>query len=137
MQFQSSQANMHNCEKPRNREKPFNVISPYSNVSGDSNSVENLPVSLNSFATEIPQKRLDLDFSKLRTCGVSYRALPSNFPQSKCSGRQKCMIAKEVHLKDYFLFNFLLVVSKVIAVGLSLPLIVRCMLRFLLQCSVL
>ncbi|VDP83047.1 unnamed protein product [Echinostoma caproni] len=52
-------------------------------------------VTLNAFAEDAAQKRLDLDFSKLRLCGTSYRALPSNFPQSKCSGRQKCPIAKE------------------------------------------
>ncbi|XP_018650355.1 putative sin3b [Schistosoma mansoni] len=51
--------------------------------------------------------RLDLDFTKLRTCGVSYRALPSNFPQSKCSGRQKCPVAKEVLNDSYISFSSL------------------------------
>lgn len=55
-------------------------------------------MTLSAFAEDAAQKRLDLDFSKLRLCGTSYRALPSNFPQSKCSGRQKCPIAKEVSL---------------------------------------
>uniref|UniRef100_A0A5K4F1Y2 HDAC_interact domain-containing protein n=1 Tax=Schistosoma mansoni TaxID=6183 RepID=A0A5K4F1Y2_SCHMA len=65
------------------------------------------PASLISLVSEVSQKRLDLDFTKLRTCGVSYRALPSNFPQSKCSGRQKCPVAKEVLNDSYISFSSL------------------------------
>ncbi|TPP64857.1 Paired amphipathic helix protein Sin3a [Fasciola gigantica] len=72
-------------------------------LSDDSHEAPGLGhLSLNAFAEDAAQKRLDLDFSKLRLCGTSYRALPSNFPQSKCSGRQKCPIAKEV-LNDSFI----------------------------------
>lgn len=56
---------------------------------------------------DVSHKRLDLDFMKLRTCGTSYRALPSNFPQSKCSGRLKCPIAREVLNDSYISFSSL------------------------------
>ncbi|TGZ73185.1 hypothetical protein CRM22_001663 [Opisthorchis felineus] len=56
---------------------------------------------------DVGHKRLDLDFMKLRTCGTSYRALPSNFPQSKCSGRLKCPIAREVLNDSYISFSSL------------------------------
>ncbi|CAH8504210.1 unnamed protein product [Heterobilharzia americana] len=73
-----------------------------------SNNVNNQPPpSLISLVNEASQKRLDLDFTQLRTCGVSYRALPSNFPQSKCSGRQKCPVAKEVLNDSYISFSSL------------------------------
>ncbi|CAH8841345.1 unnamed protein product [Trichobilharzia szidati] len=73
-----------------------------------SNNINNQPpTSLVSLVSEVSQKRLDLDFTKLRSCGVSYRALPSNFPQSKCSGRQKCPVAKEVLNDSYISFSSL------------------------------
>ncbi|VDQ04751.1 unnamed protein product [Trichobilharzia regenti] len=71
-----------------------------------SNNINNQPpTSLVSLVSEVSQKRLDLDYTKLRSCGVSYRALPSNFPQSKCSGRQKCPVAKEVS-QSFFLVYY-------------------------------
>ncbi|KAH8859954.1 Paired amphipathic helix protein Sin3a [Schistosoma japonicum] len=81
---------------------------PHTCSDGLSNNVSNQPpASLISLVSEVSQKRLDLDFTKLRTCGVSYRALPSNFPQSKCSGRQKCPVAKEVLNDSYISFSSL------------------------------
>ncbi|VEL29268.1 unnamed protein product [Protopolystoma xenopodis] len=57
--------------------------------------------------SEISHKRLDLDFTKLRACGASYRALPSEFPQSRCSGRSKCAIAREVLNNSFISFSSL------------------------------
>lgn len=60
-----------------------------------------------ALVSEVSQKRLDLDFNKLRTCGASYRALPSNFPLPKCSGRAKSAIAREVLNDTYISFSSL------------------------------
>ncbi|CAL8109151.1 unnamed protein product [Calicophoron daubneyi] len=57
--------------------------------------------------SDVSHKRLDLDFTKLQSCGTSYRALPANFPHMKCSGRQKCPIAKEVLNDSYISFSSL------------------------------
>ncbi|CAH8605591.1 unnamed protein product [Dicrocoelium dendriticum] len=71
---------------------------PGSTLNASSDSTCPVPGAL----TDPGQRRLDLDFAKLRTCGTSYRALPANFPQAKCSGRLKCPIAREV-LNDSFI----------------------------------
>eukprot|EP00108_Taenia_solium_P012029 TsM_001224800 transcript=TsM_001224800 gene=TsM_001224800 len=60
-----------------------------------------------ALVSEVSQRRLDLDFNKLRTCGASYRALPPNFPQPKCSGRVKSAIARAVLNDTYISFSSL------------------------------
>ncbi|KAF8569084.1 hypothetical protein P879_01231 [Paragonimus westermani] len=74
---------------------PINFQSSPSSISAGNNHV--LPLTSDGI-----NKRLDLDFAKLRTCGTSYRVLPASFPQSKCSGRLKCPVAREV-LNDSFI----------------------------------
>ncbi|KAA3680626.1 paired amphipathic helix protein Sin3a [Paragonimus westermani] len=73
----------------------INFQSSPSSISAGNNHV--LPLTSDGI-----NKRLDLDFAKLRTCGTSYRVLPASFPQSKCSGRLKCPVAREV-LNDSFI----------------------------------
>uniref|UniRef100_A0A0X3PJQ5 Histone deacetylase interacting domain-containing protein n=1 Tax=Schistocephalus solidus TaxID=70667 RepID=A0A0X3PJQ5_SCHSO len=60
-----------------------------------------------ALVSEVSQRRLDLDFNKLRTCGASYRALPADFPQPKCSGRAKSAIARTVLNDSYISFSSL------------------------------
>ena len=60
-----------------------------------------------ALVSEVSQKRLDLDFNKLRTCGASYRALPPDFPQPECSGRAKSAIARTVLNDSYISFSSL------------------------------
>lgn len=55
--------------------------------------------------SELSQKRLDLDFTKLRVCGASYRMLPPNFIQPKCSGRAKSTVARTVLNNTYISFS--------------------------------
>ncbi len=60
-----------------------------------------------ALVSKVSQERLDLDFNKLRTCGASYRALPSNFPLPKCTGRAKSSIARAVLNDTYISFSSL------------------------------
>lgn len=82
------------------------VSSPHVSESGSSRNRPHQSVAqMVAAVSELSQKRLDLDFTKLRVCGSSYRMLPPNFIQPKCSGRAKSAIAREVLNNTYISFS--------------------------------
>ncbi|CDS40373.1 paired amphipathic helix protein sin3b [Echinococcus multilocularis] len=92
---------------PSNNSVASPPLSDVGTTTGGNNIHPLTGADMVALVSEVSQRRLDLDFNKLRTCGASYRALPPNFPQPKCSGRAKSAIARAVLNDTYISFSSL------------------------------
>ncbi|EUB64910.1 Paired amphipathic helix protein Sin3a [Echinococcus granulosus] len=92
---------------PSNNSVASPPLSDVGTTTGGNNIHPLTGADMVALVSEVSQRRLDLDFNKLRTCGASYRALPPNFPQPKCSGRAKSAIAQAVLNDTYISFSSL------------------------------
>ncbi|KAM7541323.1 hypothetical protein Aperf_G00000023147 [Anoplocephala perfoliata] len=113
---QAESGNLDIVRSPENEDEDAKGYVPNSSMSSPHMSDAGLPTSGNrnrqqsvaqmvAAVSELSQKRLDLDFTKLRVCGASYRMLPPNFIQPKCSGRAKSDVARTVLNNTYISFS--------------------------------